>query len=141
MTTRRDFLRLSSGAAAAFGLGAVRFDPLADAGRRWHPLRRAPEITPNGHTLVAATGTADIGGGTMTPAWMIDGSLPSPLIRVRKGDEFRVTLDNRLQDDLILHWHGLTPPETSDGHPRFAIPWNRQYHYRFPVENRAGTYW
>jgi FtsP/CotA-like multicopper oxidase with cupredoxin domain len=50
-------------------------------------------------------------------------------------------LDNQIPDPLILHWHGLTPPEEADGHPRFAVNYHGIYAYRFEVENRAGTYW
>src|SRR5687768_1342846 len=119
--TRRDFLRTSAGASVALGIGKGSGWRALDAGGGWNPMRLAPEVAPNGLTLAAAQGVADIGGGVTSPAWMLNGSLPSPLIRVRRGDHFGVSLDNRLPDPLILHWHGLTPPEASDGHPRFAI--------------------
>jgi blue copper oxidase len=73
--------------------------------------------------------------------FLVNGSLPSPVIRARKGDPFRVTMENQLPDPLILHWHGLTPPEEADGHPRFAVRPRGTFDYRFTVENRAGTYW
>jgi FtsP/CotA-like multicopper oxidase with cupredoxin domain len=114
---------------------------LAAAEASWNPIRQMEGGTPSGLTLRAAPGTAAIGGGVESPAWMLNGSLPSPLIRIRQGERFRVTLDNQLPDDLILHWHGLTPPEHSDGHPRLAVPRGGRYDYDFPVENRAGTYW
>jgi len=60
---------------------------------------------------------------------------------VRKGERFRVTLENDLKDELILHWHGLTPPEHSDGHPRLAVHRGETYAYDFMVNDRAGTYW
>jgi FtsP/CotA-like multicopper oxidase with cupredoxin domain len=75
------------------------------------------------------------------PGWLINGSLPSPLLRVRRGETFDVLLANGVPDPLILHWHGLTPPESADGHPRFAIKTHGVYQYRFTVDNRAGAYW
>jgi len=107
----------------------------------WNLLRRLEPVAPDNLILQAAVGTADIGNGVTGPAWLLNGSLPSPLIRVRRGDPFRVTLQNELPDPLILHWHGLTPPELMDGHPRLAISEGKKYEYDFIVENRASTYW
>jgi FtsP/CotA-like multicopper oxidase with cupredoxin domain len=106
-----------------------------------NPLRLVESVSPNGLQLLAAPGTADIGGGVRAPGWLLNGSLPSPLLRVRRGDTFDVLLDNGVPDPLILHWHGLTPPELADGHPRLAIKTGGVYPYRFTVDNRAGTYW
>jgi FtsP/CotA-like multicopper oxidase with cupredoxin domain len=150
-TTRRDFLRTSAAGAAAALVGSsgltsllafpqVVLGKLGRQGER-NPLRRMEGVSPNGLRLLAAPGTADIGAGVQAPGWLINGSLPSPLLRVRKGDPFDVLLDNGVPDPLILHWHGLTPPEQSDGHPRLAIKTGGVYQYRFTVENRAGTYW
>jgi FtsP/CotA-like multicopper oxidase with cupredoxin domain len=145
--TRRDFLKTSGGAAVLTGLSGFFGSPLVSGlresllnGER-NPLRRMEGVAPSGLRLLAAPGTADIGGGLQTPGWLINGSLPSPLLRVQRGDTFDVLLDNGITDPLILHWHGLTPPEQSDGHPRFAIKTGGVYQYRFTVQDRAGTYW
>ncbi len=107
----------------------------------WNPLRMAPEVKPNALTLHAEVGRADVGGGMEGDAWLLNGSLPSPLIRVRKGERFHAILENDVPDPLILHWHGLTPPADMDGHPRYAVREGETYEYDFTVENRAGTYW
>ncbi|TVR54625.1 MAG: hypothetical protein EA421_08140 [Gemmatimonadales bacterium] len=155
--TRRDFLWMAAAGgttalAGAAGLlspvlaaveasaqpsRAVRFPPPAP----WSPIQLAPEVRPNDLLLRAAPGVADIGGGIQAPGFLVNGTIPSPLIRVRKGEPFQVTMQNDLPDPLILHWHGLTPPESADGHPRFAVRRGGRFDYRFTVENRAGTYW
>ena len=147
--SRRDFIGISGKAALAAGiatrapsvLGRGAFFGGADQG--WNPLRRMPEVTPNGLTLLARQTTVDVGGGATSPAWTLNGGLPSPLIRVRKGDPFSVRLENELpaREPLVLHWHGITPPVESDGHPRFAVDPGGKRDYAFTVENRAGTYW
>jgi len=104
-------------------------------------MRIQPPVAPRGLTLTAAPGTADLGGGRMSPAWMLNGSLPSPYLRVRRGEDFQVSMVNQLPQDLILHWHGMAPPEAMDGHPRFAVPPGGRYEYAYRVEDRAGTYW
>jgi FtsP/CotA-like multicopper oxidase with cupredoxin domain len=150
--SRREFLRASSaGVSAAFLSGGLSgsegvlgrwsgYGLGSDSPR--NPLRLAPEADPRRLDILAAPGTADIGGGVQAPGWLLNGSLPSPLLRVQRGDAFDVTLTNRIPEHLILHWHGLTPPEEADGHPRLAVDGNGgRYHYGFRVENRAGTYW
>jgi FtsP/CotA-like multicopper oxidase with cupredoxin domain len=74
-------------------------------------------------------------------AWTLNGSLPSPTIRLREGQTARIDLVNELPEPTILHWHGLSVPEAADGHPRFVIPPGGTYAYEFPVHNRPGTYW
>ncbi len=105
------------------------------------PLR-LPDVTGvEALQLTGAPGIAEIGGGLEAPAWLLNGVLPSPRLEVRKGERMRVTLRNELPQDLILHWHGLAPPEAMDGHPRFAVGTGETYEYDFTVEDRAGTYW
>ncbi|MEX2531036.1 MAG: multicopper oxidase family protein [Gemmatimonadota bacterium] len=113
--------------------------PLPDPGRS--PLRLAPQIAPHDLTLVAREGMANVGGNITASAWLLNDVLPSPLLRVRRGDPFHVVMQNQLPQDLILHWHGLAPPEEMDGHPRFAVGPGSSYEYAFTVEDRAGTYW
>ena len=158
--SRRDFVRLASaGGAAAAVAGIARPHSLLGMtgsaspapagggtdipgfGQDGSALRILPEVHPNDLTLRGEELLAHIGDGIEAPSWLLNGSLPSPLIRVRKGERFRVDLENDLPDNLILHWHGLTPPEDMDGHPRYAVRRGRSYRYDFTVENRAGTYW
>ncbi len=148
---RRSFLRLAGGSfvlARTSGLAALASTcdssagpPVGSEPADRNPLRLAPEAIPRDLVLLASPGTADIGGGVQAPAWMLNGSLPAPLLRVRRGDQFRLTLRNQIGEPLILHWHGLAPPETMDGHPRFAVASGGTYEYQFTVDARAGTYW
>lgn len=152
--SRRDFVRtIGMGGAAAFtgawgsgGLVASPRSPRSPGGAEagglaGNPLRIVPPVPPSRLVLDAAPGLADVGGGVQAEAWLLNGMLPSPLLRTRRGETFEVEMVNHLPDPLILHWHGLTPPEEADGHPRFAVPPGGRYAYRFEVENRAGTYW
>jgi FtsP/CotA-like multicopper oxidase with cupredoxin domain len=150
--TRREFLWLAAAGGTTALAGMSGLSPVLRAVEAsaqstpgapvpWSPVRLAPEVRPDDLVLRAAPGMAEIGAGVEAPGFLLNGSLPSPLIRVRKGDPFRVTMENDLPDPLILHWHGLTPPESADGHPRFAVRPRERFDYRFTVENRAGTYW
>src|SRR5262249_62430720 len=35
--------------------------------------------------------------------------------RFTLGDRFAVTLENRIDEPTLIHWHGLTPPSPQDG--------------------------
>ena len=52
-----------------------------------------------------------------------------------------ITMRNELREPTIAHWHGLRPPESSDGHPRFQVGPGEVYGYDFEVTERAGLYW
>ena len=151
--TRREFLRHTLARAAGLAGGASTGLPAllaacngpsepdgSDQVAR-HLLRRVQTAAPQGLTFTAAPGTADFGGGANGQAWLLNGTLPSPLLRIRRGDPFTVTLQNQLPQDVILHWHGISPPEPMDGHPRLAVGQGESYAYAFDMEERAGTYW
>jgi FtsP/CotA-like multicopper oxidase with cupredoxin domain len=66
-----------------------------------------------------------------------------PVTHFTKGDPFRVTLDNGLDEPTLIHWHGLQPPSAQDGMPGLSqppLPPGKSYDYDFPL-TRAGTYW
>lgn len=73
--------------------------------------------------------------------WTYGGSFPGPTLRVRPGDEVRLTLVNRLPEATNLHWHGLPiPPKVDD--PFREIPQGEAWTYAFTVPKElAGTFW
>ncbi|MEK7402970.1 MAG: copper resistance system multicopper oxidase [Gemmatimonadota bacterium] len=73
----------------------------------------------------------------------INGTVPGPLIRFREGDDAIIRVQNDLDEDTSIHWHGLLLPPTMDGVPgvSFAgIAARSGFEYRFPIR-QAGTYW
>jgi FtsP/CotA-like multicopper oxidase with cupredoxin domain len=109
--------------------------------REGNRLPMAPELRPLDALLRAAPGMRDLGRGVEAPLLLVNDALPSPLLRVRRGEVFSARMENDIPDPLILHWHGLAAPDDMDGHPRFAVPRGGTYDYRFEVNDRAGTYW
>lgn len=66
-----------------------------------------------------------------------------PGLSLKAGDLFHVVLDNRLAEDTMIHWHGLTPPNQFDGVPNMPMPLlkaGEQRNYSFPV-GPGGTHW
>jgi FtsP/CotA-like multicopper oxidase with cupredoxin domain len=144
--TRRRFVRITAGAAAAAVGGGLPFlsscgDLSGPGGGARSLLLRPADLGTGGGTLTAAAGAAAIAEGESVGAWLLNGSLPSPTIRARRGDALAFDLVNNLPDPTIIHWHGILVPAEADGHPRSAIAAGATYRYEFPVIQRAGTYW
>ena len=64
-------------------------------------------------------------------------------LSMSSGEQFRVRLENRLNEETLIHWHGLTPPWQQDGVPHLSQPPLSPggiYEYDFP-QDRPGTNW
>lgn len=73
----------------------------------------------------------------------INGSVPGPILRFREGEEAILRVQNRLDEDTSIHWHGLILPPSMDGVPGVSfrgIAPGETFTYRFPVR-QSGTYW
>ncbi|HWK53852.1 MAG TPA: copper resistance system multicopper oxidase [Hyphomicrobiales bacterium] len=82
--------------------------------------------------------------GKQSHAVTVNGGLPSPLLRLREGDTFRVAVTNALTDeDASIHWHGVILPFHMDGVPGLSFPGiapGDTFVYEFPIVH-AGTFW
>ena len=101
---------------------------------------RQPPLFLNGTTLTAANGTVAVWPGFPVSVLTLNGSLPAPTIRVRRGDFLSASVSNQLGEPLVMHWHGILAPSGMDGIPQSAIASGQSYRVRFPVRNRGGTY-
>ncbi len=82
-------------------------------------------------------------GGRSAHAVMINGTLPAPLIRLKEGQNVRLSVTNHLKEDTSIHWHGLIVPFQMDGVPGVSFPGIRPgetFTYEFPIR-QSGTYW
>lgn len=73
----------------------------------------------------------------------INGTVPGPLIRLREGQKVRLHVENALDEDSSIHWHGLILPFHMDGVPGVSFPGIKPrttFTYEFPIV-QAGTYW
>ena len=124
--------------AVIIGLVLGLFNVSAQTNHSGNPLRFPPKW--NGGTLTAAPNKQTLWPGYSTDMLTINGSVPSPTIRVQKGSNFTARIENRLSNDLVMHWHGIIAPPNMDGHPRDAVPPGQSYAVEFPILQRAGTY-
>lgn len=82
-------------------------------------------------------------GGRPVHAIGINGTIPAPLLRLREGQQLRLHVENLLDEETSLHWHGLILPFQMDGVPGVSFPGiapRTRFTYEFPIL-QSGTYW
>lgn len=109
-----------------------------------------PGIVPDMPTLMGEDIRLTIGrspfkvGGETGHAVTVNGTVPSPLIRLKEGQNFRAAVTNTLEDeDASIHWHGVLVPFQMDGVPGVSFPGikpGETFVYEFPIRH-AGTFW
>jgi FtsP/CotA-like multicopper oxidase with cupredoxin domain len=79
-----------------------------------------------------------------TEVWGYNGGVPGPEIRLRQGARLRVAVENRLDEDTTVHWHGIRVPNAMDGVPFLTqkpiAARGGTFVYEFDAPD-AGTYW
>ncbi|NKQ52880.1 multicopper oxidase family protein [Amycolatopsis sp. K13G38] len=147
--TRRRFLALGAGAAAAAGLAAcstgtspaTRIGPASPAVAGAERARRATGAPVRQVSLNATVGEVDLGGTTVR-TWTFDGRLPGKEIRLKRGEVLQARLSNGLPQPTSVHWHGIALRNDMDGVPdltQAAVAPGGQFGYEFTVPD-AGTY-
>jgi CopA family copper-resistance protein len=137
---RRAMLR--GAALGGLGLGLTNLFPAW--AQNGSPGLRADRPTLSGQDIRLRVGhSAFAVGGRSGHAITINGVLPAPLIRLREGQNVRIHVENALDEDTSIHWHGLILPFHMDGVPGISFPGilpKQTFTYEFPVK-QYGTYW
>ncbi len=144
--SRRAFLRGTAGSAGAIAAGGALFGISKALAARpgpstRNPLHIPPISSPIGFTLTALPAMVDLGGGKLSSVWAYNSLLPGPTLVAWRGDTATITLNNRLSEPTITHWHGMIVDDLNDGAPRLAIPSLATYNYNFTINQRAAMNW
>jgi CopA family copper-resistance protein len=138
---RRTLLR--GGALGVLGLGASSLFPAwAQTATHGMAVKSSSTLTGDDIRLTIAESAFKV-DGRMGHAITINGTIPAPLIRLREGQNVRIVVDNRLDEDTSIHWHGLLVPFQMDGVPGVSFPGigaRSTFTYEFPLR-QSGTYW
>ncbi|MFD1514401.1 MULTISPECIES: multicopper oxidase family protein [Halomarina] len=104
-----------------------------------------PTVTGDADTTVSLTAS----DGAIRPAtdqstttWLYEGQFPGPELRVQEGDVLSVELNNDLDAETTIHWHGVPVPNSVDGVPEVTqepVASSDSFTYTFRAEP-AGTY-
>lgn len=137
---RRHFLR-----GSAFALGGLALGELFPAWAHSGAMGLAPAPgTLSGEDIRLTVGHSPFALGRRTGhSVTVNGTLPAPLIRLKEGQNVRLSVTNTLDEDTSIHWHGLLVPFQFDGVPGISFPGIRAgetFTYEFPVR-QSGTYW
>ena len=82
-------------------------------------------------------------GQPETSVWCFNGTVPGPSLRFKQGDRVNIEVENGLDEETTVHWHGLRVPNAMDGVPHLTqppIPPGGRFVYEFDALD-AGTYW
>ncbi|MBK8256455.1 MAG: multicopper oxidase family protein [Polyangiaceae bacterium] len=92
--------------------------------------------------LVAKAHAVQLLPGDLTNLLNYNDQFPGPLLHARVGDRVIVHFTNQLDEETIIHWHGLRISDTMDGSPVLQTPVlpGGTFTYDFVVPD-AGTYW
>ena len=80
--------------------------------------------------------------GKRVTAWVYNGQLPGPQIRVTEGDRVRLIVKNELPESTAVHFHGVLTPNSMDGVPFITQPPikpGETFTYEFVAKN-AGSH-
>ncbi|WP_417622699.1 copper resistance system multicopper oxidase [Parasphingorhabdus sp.] len=82
-------------------------------------------------------------GGRSGHAIAVNGTVPGPLIRLKEGEQTLLSVQNMLDVDSSIHWHGLLLPFQFDGVPGLSFPGIKPgARFDVPLTPRqSGTYW
>lgn len=108
-------------------------------------LRPAGASAVNERQIKVAPGRAQLSavGGLQTSVWAYDGTIPGPTLRLRQGQPVRIAIENGLEEDTTVHWHGIRLPNAMDGVPGLTQPPikpGERFVYEFTPPD-AGTFW
>lgn len=138
---RRDFVKWTTLMGAASTLPGWSRYALAD-GRPALPIPALLE--PDARSAITLTlqrGQSQFLPGVNTETWGVNGNLLGPALRIRRGKQVNVTINNRLSVPSTVHWHGLEIPGDIDGGPQGLIAPGASRNLSFQLDQPASTCW
>ncbi len=141
--TRRQALLLSGSAAAGLAAaGLPRWAQGAPSAGQGLPIPRLIEAR-NGEPVVLTLQKTQhrFGSGPLVPSRGISASYLGPVVRVRNGDTIPFRVENRLDEETTLHWHGMLVPSHVDGGPHNTIGPGAVWSPEITIKQPASTNW
>jgi len=91
--------------------------------------------------LSVKAGATQFRSGLAAATLGYNGALLGPALRLRRGEKTSIAVQNHLDEETTVHWHGLLVPAEMDGGPHQAIAPGAQWRASFTVNNPASTCW
>ncbi|MGC4152307.1 MAG: multicopper oxidase domain-containing protein [Propionicimonas sp.] len=91
--------------------------------------------------LTMQRGESDLGQGSMTPTWGLNGPNLAPTIRAERGEHVQVRVTNDLGEASTLHWHGMHLPAVMDGGPHQMVAPGETWTPDWLIDQPAASLW
>jgi FtsP/CotA-like multicopper oxidase with cupredoxin domain len=139
--TRRQAL-FGSAAAGLAAAGLPRWAQGAPAGGQALPIPQLIEARSGEPVTLTLQKTQHrFGSGPAVPSRGISASYLGPVVRVRNGDTIPFRVENRLDEETTLHWHGMLVPSHVDGGPHNTIRPGAVWTPEITIKQPASTNW
>ncbi|MAI69627.1 MAG: hypothetical protein CMM01_01755, partial [Rhodopirellula sp.] len=79
--------------------------------------------------------------GRATTTAGINGPYLGPTLRMKRGENVDLIVENRLSETTTMHWHGMHVPANMDGTPHQEIEPDESWTASFPIDQQAATLW
>lgn len=116
----------------AAGRNALQIPPLFEG---------VPSTAGQLYSLTMQQGETEFFNGVRTQTLGINGNYLGPTLRLLNGEQVAMDVNNQMQENTTLHWHGLHVPAVADGGPAQIIAPGTIWQPRFEVMQQAGTFW
>lgn len=93
------------------------------------------------YEIRAQSGRREFLEGYVTETLGYSGDYLGPTVRLRRGDDVLIEVENGIDEVTTVHWHGLHVPAESDGGPHQTIQPGETWRAEFPVMQQAATLW
>ncbi len=81
--------------------------------------------------------------GRSIKAIAVNDQIPAPTLHFKEGDQVTINVQNQLNTETAIHWHGMLVPWQMDGVlevSQHGVQPGKSFQYRFKLM-QAGTYW
>ncbi len=95
----------------------------------------------NSVKLTASLGQHAFVDGKLAQTYGYSAPILGPVVRLRRGDEVEMVVENRLDAATTVHWHGLLVPGEQDGGPQQLIQPGGRWRPTLKIEQPAATLW
>ncbi len=91
--------------------------------------------------LTVAEGRREFLPGKETRTAGVNGPFLGPTLRLRRGEDVDLTVQNNLDEMTTMHWHGMHVPARMDGTPHQRIEPGESWTASFQVDQEAAPLW
>lgn len=91
--------------------------------------------------LTAQEGTTTFNSESTLTTWGFNGSYLGPTLRAERGEDVVVNVNNELDEETTVHWHGMHLPARMDGGPHQMVAPGDTWSPSWTIDQEAATLW